>query len=265
MRTHNELKHQNHRSKIALALMLALLIALVGGAVIRVWPLAQGALAQDVDSNPSAARGLLQITPPMPTIPPPPDNLTMDLQVGPNPFCPSYRLHYNLTLTNTTGVRLDDLVITASLPIDTYNPVDGGSTVAGVLTPDQKAMVWEQGSVGPGEVIRSYVIVRSYSTAPAGTVLTTTFTITSPNLSAKGEIAGGVTANPAVCPPPTATPTLTPSPTPTTAPPDPTPTTPAPDPTPTTTPPGPTPDPTVPPPTPEPWMFLPLVTNGWTL
>ncbi len=257
MQTDKELQ-PNHRSKIALALMLALLIALVGGAVVRAWPLAANALAQEATSDQIAESVVLaQVTIP-PTIPAPTD-LTMNLKVGPNPFCPGYRLHYDLTVTNTTGVTLDDLVVTASLPAEVYHPVDGGSTVTGIHDPSEMAMVWEHGSVSPGAVIRSYVIVNSYSSVGAGRVISTTFVITSPNLSAEGEITGSAVADPGSCPPPTATPTMTPSPTP-----EPTPTTAPPDPTPTTVPPDPTPDPTVPAPTPEPWMFLPLVTNEWT-
>ena len=247
MQTEREIQ-RDHRSRIALALMLAILIALVGGAAIRAWPLAPNALAQEATSDQVAASVVLaQATLPAPS----PEDLTMDLKVGPSPFCPGYRLHYDLTVTNTTGVRLDDLVITASLPIEVYNPVDGGSTVPGVHVPSEMAMVWEQGAVEPGAVVRSYVIVNSYSSVGAGTVLSTTFVITAPNLSAEGEIADGVVANPAVCPPPTATPTITPSLTPT-----PTNThTPTPTATATFTP---TATPTL-----KSEIFLPMVTNDW--
>jgi hypothetical protein len=249
MQTEKELQH--HRSKIALALMLALLIALVGGAVVRAWPLASNALAQDANSVLVEA-----------TIPPngpgaSPEDLTMNLKVGPNPFCPGYRLHYDLTVTNTTDVLLRDVVITASLPVEIYNPVDGGSTVPGSHVPSELAMVWKHGSVAPGAVIRSYVIVNSYSSVGAGRILTTTFTITSPNLVAEGVIAEGAVADPKVCPPPTATPTMTPSPTPTSTN-TPTPTATATEtamPTATAT--------ATPPATPKPELFLPMVSNEW--
>ena len=251
MQTEKELQ-RDHRSKIALPLLLAILIALVGGAAIRAWPLVPNALAQEAASGQVADSVVLaEVTIP-PTIPPPQD-LTMDLKVGPNPFCPGYRLHYDLTVTNTTGVRLDDLVITASLPVETYNPVDGGSTVPGVHDPSELAMVWEHGSVAPGAVVRSYVIVNSYSSVAAGRVLTTTFVITSPNLSAEEEIAGGTVADPGMCPPPTATPTMTPSPTPTST------NTPTATATATATV---TFTPTATP-TPKPELFLPMVTNDW--
>jgi cell division septation protein DedD len=247
MQTGKELQH--HRSKIALALMLALLIALVGGAVVRAWPLASNALAQDANST--LAEATIPRNGPWAS----PEDLTMDLKVGPNPFCPGYRLHYDLTVTNTTDVLLEDLVITASLPIETYNPVDGGSTVPGTHVPSELAMVWNHGSVAPGAVVRSYVIVNSYSRVAAGRILTTTFTITSPNLFAEGEIAEGAVANPKICPPPTATPTMTPSPTPTST------NTPTPTATATETP---TATPTfTPPATPKPEMFLPMVANDW--
>jgi cell division septation protein DedD len=241
---------RDHR-RIALTLMLALLIALVGGAVVRAWPLAPNALAQEAVSDEVADAALTQATIP-PTIPAPsPQDLTMDLKVGPNPFCPGYRLHYDLTVTNTTDVLLEDVVITANLPVEVYNPVDGGSTVPGIHVPSEVAMVWEQGAVEPGAVVRSYVIVNSYSSVGAGTVLSTTFVITSPSLSAEGEIADGAVADPEMCPPPTATPTMTPSPTPTST------NTPTPTATATFTPTA--------TPTPKPELFLPIVINEWLL
>jgi cell division septation protein DedD len=250
MQTEKELQH--HRSKIALALMLALLIALVGGAVVRAWPLASNALAQDANAQ-VANSALAEATIPANGPGASPENLTMDLKVGPNPFCPGYRLHYNLTVTNTTEVLLEDVVITASLPVEAYNPVDGGSTVPGIHVPSELAMVWQHGSVAPGAVIRSYVIVNSYSSVGAGRILTTTFTITSPNLVAEGVIAEGAVADPKVCPPPTATPTMTPSPTPTS--------TNTPTPTATATATETATATLTPPATPKPEMFLPMVVN----
>ncbi|MBC7234526.1 MAG: hypothetical protein H5T69_01700 [Chloroflexi bacterium] len=189
------------------------------------------------------------VPPPSPTLPAPSlADLTWRLNTGPNPFCPGWRLHYQLTVTNTTGIALDDLFISADLPGQTYNPVDGGSTKPGILNPLEYTMNWSFTQIAPNDVMVAYVIMNSYSSVAPGTELSTTFTITSTELAGELEIAGGLVADRRVCdktPTPTATtkPSETPTATPTSS------TTPSPTATPTS----------------RVRRFWPLVAKGWVV
>jgi hypothetical protein len=167
---------------------------------------------------------------------------------APDPFCPGWRLHYRLELTNTTGTTLPDFTVEAALPEGIWAATDAGSTAVGVYDAQAETMSWSVGDLPVDGRVTAYVIANSYSSVASGKTLTTTFTFSSTILPEPGSEAIGLTADASICDPgpgpgpgATATPTPTPTATPTTTP----------SPTPTVT------------PTPTSACYLPLVTWDW--
>ena len=184
--------------------------------------LAQETVPAPPTDTPTATQSPTSTATASPTATPTRAPLSWTIAGGPDPFCPGWRLHYDLRITNTVGITLTQFEVRAPLPPQTYNPSDGGSTVPGVFDPVAKEMVWDLGSVGAGDRARAYLIVNSYTTVSVGTTLVAEFAVVAPELPEAVIASAGLVADPRSCeatrtatpsathkPEPTATPTAT--------------------------------------------------------
>jgi uncharacterized repeat protein (TIGR01451 family) len=141
------------------------------------------------------------------------------LQGGPDPFCPSSSLYYRLTMTNTSGEELHNLVVSDTLPFNTCCPRNGRDTMMPFdYHEPANTLVWDVGSLASDQTLHLEWSLHSYSSIVSETTISNTVTYTADELAAEGgEEKLALTADSEVCQP-TATPTLTPTSTPTATP-----------------------------------------------
>ena len=193
-----------------------------------------------------------------------PDELTVHLEAGPEPFCPGWTLWYRFTLTNTQPFTLTHLMVTDALPAGVCCPLDDPATdVPGHYSGLFSEAVWFVDALGPGETVQLRFSTHSLSTLAPGSIITNTLVYWAAQFTEPGELSAVLAMGDVPCtlPTPTSTPTYMPTATRTPA------TTPTATPTGTSTPISPTDTPTMTP-TPTtgpallPGLYLPLVLRG---
>lgn len=124
-----------------------------------------------------------------------------------DPACAGWTLRYTLTFTNTSGETLIGVVLSDTLPTNTeYKESDGG-VFDGV-----DSVQWDIGLVVADEVVTRDLVIRPYTSIPAGTVITDVVAVLIGDLVIENAQEGTTIQK---CAEPTATPSPTrPSPTP---------------------------------------------------
>ncbi|HBY93691.1 MAG TPA: hypothetical protein DEP84_06930, partial [Chloroflexi bacterium] len=144
-------------------------------------------------------------------------SLAVDLRddewAGRPPLCPGYTVHFDVIVTNTGDVALDDVLVTVKLSPYIQPLLDSPRTTPGATyDAGAHAVQWTIALLNPGETATFELLTRTLTSVPGGTVLTTQAIVTD---DVAGTATDSETTTIAVCPTPSATPTNTPTPTPT--------------------------------------------------
>jgi len=158
------------------------------------------------------------------------NNVVPDLEVtllaGPEPFCPTWNLHYQFQIENIGDIPLERLYITDVLPSGVCCPLDRADTEI-PLSYDEpsRQLTWFEESLEPGETTLIGFTVHSFSSIPPGQRISNTMTYRGGKMLEEKAETAGLTARSEACGSgagglPTVTPTATvqPSPTPTATP-----------------------------------------------
>jgi len=133
--------------------------------------------------------------------------------MGPDPFCPSWLIYYELAFTNTHESAIANLVITSPLPGWPCNGawLDETSTLDGELDGYTSMFVFGAESVAAGETVYARTILRSYSTVSG--LVKNAFYVSADDLAATETYTYAALASNGVCDAPTPTPAAEPEPT----------------------------------------------------
>ncbi|MCZ7567841.1 MAG: hypothetical protein M5U01_04475 [Ardenticatenaceae bacterium] len=141
--------------------------------------------------------------------------LTVDLRddEGPvrPPICPGYTIHFDVIVTNTGDVTLDDVQVTVKLDPRTQAFLDSPRTTPGATyDAGTHSVRWTIASLGPAETVTIVLLTRVYSWVSGGTSIVTEAIVTD---DVAGTATDSETTTVAICNTPTPTPTRTATPT----------------------------------------------------